>query len=687
MKPARPKSPAGVQTWLVRAALVLTVLVIVPGVDEIFELPKAEVLRVCGLACLAFAVGSGWPRWNALTFADATVLIWLGVETLATTFSLDPVRSVLGAGLQREGLLTSLSLVGIFLAARSAARGSRDALLTLDFALAAIGIASALAVLQALGLDPLPWRGTAVYAGGVRPFATLGHPNQLGVVTAAATVGSVALLGPGAPRRSFHAVVALLTAVATVLTLSRAAWLGTALGLTAVALVRARRRDAIRLTRRGWLLGAAGLGIVVVLAVVTGSGQSLLARLGELVRPGSGSGASRLEIWKTALAIGDHRPLLGGGPATFDLLFPRFQTVEYWRHEWGAQPVHAHSIVLHTFATRGVPGLIAGAAWAIAVALALRSARGSAEPRAGFREGRGSGVQEALAASLAGIVVAIVVSGAFGALSIAGATLLVAVSGLLVGLRAGPPPPASGRGRIATTAALSVGAAALLWSGVELRASQLAREARPLVTSDPEQGAAIARSAFALRPFDDAFARLLCDATFALAVAGPGSIPALRESEAAARRAVALSPLRALNHEDLAGALAQRAESGDLNAAREAEAEYARALALAPVSANVMIETAQFLSLTGRQRDAIRMAERASALYPTEALPHSVAAAAALAARDTARARAEAETALPLQWRDREATRAAVLGLLEDLESAEARRTGNPSPSPRLKPK
>jgi O-antigen ligase len=677
--PPRPAPGGPISTWLVRVALVLTVLVIVPGADEIFELPKAEALRVCGLACLAFAVGSGWPRWNALSFADGAVLAWLGVETLATVFSLDPIRSVLGVGLQREGLVTSFALVGIFGAARAGARGLRDAVGTLDLALAAIGVASALAVLQALGLDPLPWRNTAVYAGGLRPFATLGHPNQLGVVTAAATAGSVALLGRGAPRRSFHAAIALLAATATVLTLSRAAWLGAFAGVAVVALSRALRRDALRVSGRGWLLAAAGLAVAIALVALAGWGGPLLVRLGDLARPGGGSGASRLEIWRTALAIGASRPVLGTGPATFDLLFPRFQTVEYWRHEWGGQPVHAHSIVLHAFATRGALGLLAGAGWLAMLALALRSGGGPA-----MRDARKAGGEVALTVALVAIAVAIGVSGGFGALGIAGATLLVAVSGLLVGLRAAPAPVAArGRDRAARTAALVVGALALIGSGLEIRASLLAREARS-TTIGREASAAAARSAFTLRPFDDAYARLLCEATFGLAVAGPGSPAALRESEAAGRRAVALSPRRALNHEQLAGLLAWRAERGDPDAAREAAAEYARALELAPRSAFVMMETAQFLSLIGHQPDAIEMAGRASSLYPSEALPHSIAAAAALAAGDTARARAEAETALPLEWRDQAAARSAAVGLLEDLASTEAGR-GTASTAPGLK--
>ncbi|MBI1797271.1 MAG: O-antigen ligase family protein [Candidatus Eisenbacteria bacterium] len=654
-----PRSePARRALWLARAALVVTVLAVIPGLDEMFELPKVAALRVSGLACLACAVASGWPRRNALGLADTVAWIWLAVEALATAFSVAPLRSVSGVALQREGLVTSCALIGIFVAARAAAR---EALVTLDLACAAIGIASVLAILQWAGADPFAWANTAVYSGRMRPFATLGHPNTLGVVTAAAAVASAALIARETPRNALRIGVAAVAAIATVLTLSRAAWLGSAAGLLTVAIVRARGQ---RVTRRAWMIAAGTAAAAFALTFATGAGHAVWTRLAELARPASGSVGSRLEIWRSALAMGAARPLTGWGPATFDLVFPSVQTAAYWRTEWGGLPEHAHSILLHALATRGALGVIAGVAWLAPLALALRAA-GSA------REGRDArGPDARLVPALAGAIVAIGVSGGFGAIGIAGATLLAAACGMLVGL-GGAVPAAAGGARVTgrTTAiparaALAVGALAAIVSAVDIQASRFAHEARTDLATAPDLAPAPARAALALRPWDDAMARLVADAAF---VAAHGDITRLGEAEAAARRAVALSPRSAMNHEQLAGVLAERAQAGDPVARREADAEFSRALDLAPRSAFIMMEAARYASLTGRQRDAIAMAERASALYPAEALPHSIVAAAAIAAGDSVRALAEARAALPLEWRGRGDTKAAVARLAASL--------------------
>src|SRR5207249_7490364 len=102
--------------------------------------------------------------------------------------------------------------------------------------------------------------------------------------------------------------------------------------------------------------------------------EPLRARLRELVAFGSGSGRSRLEIWKTAVAMWQAHPWLGSGPDTFRRLVDRYQTPAYWDFEWGAAASHAHSVYLSTLATRGVAGALAAAGVLVASSLALVAA-------------------------------------------------------------------------------------------------------------------------------------------------------------------------------------------------------------------------------------------------------------------------------------------------------------------------
>src|SRR5437867_10328308 len=165
----------------VRAALVLALLLFLPGLLEQFEAPKAEVVRVLGIAALAaLATGLATRRPSRLphsTPLDLAVLAWLTVELLATFASVSPRISFFGDTKQSEGLLTSLGLAGLYFAARCASPA--DARGTLTVTLIAGGLAAAYAALQALGLDPTPWSHIATYVRAgpfMLPFGTLGNP-------------------------------------------------------------------------------------------------------------------------------------------------------------------------------------------------------------------------------------------------------------------------------------------------------------------------------------------------------------------------------------------------------------------------------------------------------------------------------------------------------------------------------
>ena len=142
--------------WCLRSALILSVLLFVPGLVDAFESPKAAAVRTCGLAALGLALGIRslrGVRWQAVDFA---VLAWLLAQLLATAFSTAPLLSVFGGRQQNEGLLTSLGLAGLYLAARLEARETGD-LPGFGLASAVVSVAAAYGLVQTAGLDPFEW--------------------------------------------------------------------------------------------------------------------------------------------------------------------------------------------------------------------------------------------------------------------------------------------------------------------------------------------------------------------------------------------------------------------------------------------------------------------------------------------------------------------------------------------------
>jgi O-antigen ligase len=678
--PARWADPL---LWL-RVALALSIVLFLPGLLDPFEGPKAAVVRTLGLGALAAWLVSAPARrrlrWQPL---DLAVAGWLGVEFLGTVRSVAPRLSFLGESGQHEGLLTSLGLAGLYLAARWCPPDPRRVRTTLQVAIAAAAAASAYALIQTLGLDPVVWTLTAVYDTGrtfTRPFGPLGHPNLLGVVSAAALAASLPLLLLDQRRRWLLALAAGLLGAVTLLTLSRAAWLGVAAGVFVGAVLQglAHRADRAagaapperRPARRRTVLFAAAATTAVVLAVLAVAGGALVARFAELLAPGGGSGRSRLEIWKTALACWRARPWLGHGPDTFALVFPRFQTPEYWRFEWATMPIHAHSIYLHTLATRGVLGVAAGAALAAALLAAARTAWGTS-PDA-----------RRLVAPLLAAIAAIAVAGAFGALGLGGATFLVAISAALASLaerdtparprRAPAVPGPRARMLGAATAAL-----AIFWAGGDLLASRAglaARMERPHLADPASASRAIAAAnrAVAIRPQDDALAQLRSEVFFFLALASTEPRPALAEAEVSARRAIELAPLRAANHQALGNVLSLRARLGDPAGLAEAESVWARCFELAPCNALAMLQFVRGELALQRPQAALPLAQRAARLYPQAALAQVMLAQTRLALGDRAAAREALERALAGQWYGEESGRALTRSMLDSLGSARA---------------
>jgi O-antigen ligase len=675
----------------VAVALAGSMALFMPGLLEQFETPKIELVRACGLGALAcglIAGRAGRPAaWGPL---DRAVAAWLAVEILATVLSVSPRVSVVGETRQREGLLTSLALAGLYFAARDAFARPGRARLALDLALGLATAVGLYAVLQAAGQDPLQWQRQAVYEGGyVRPFATLGHPNLLGVVSAALASLALALTigGGGGRARPLRGGAALLLTTVTVLTLSRAAWLGLAAGAAVAVALALRERGAARLSPRALGLAAAALVAAAAIVMMTGARELLARRVAELFAVEGGSGGSRLEIWRAALAAWRDRPLAGQGPDLFEMVFPRFQTPAYWRLEWSGLPFHAHSIYLHALATRGAIGLLAGGACVAGLAAAVVTAWRRAAAHA----------QPGLVPAAAALIVTCAVAGAFGALGIAGALLVVVAAAVVGGAAEAAPAPGAARrpgqggarGRPAAAgrkdgarrlrpggrqwaawlAATAVTLATLLWGFTELRASRAASAARAFMTRAPERATRASGYAVTLAAHDDRLWRMHAQTLLWLTTVPGAPATALAEAETAARRAVALAPRRAENRLILARALATREAQGDTTARAAAAEAFHQSLALAPYDGLTLMEYADHEGLLGRPATALEAARRAVGLYPDEGQAWAALGRAWLAAGAPDSARTALERSLREAWRD-EGRREAVARELDRLRGA-----------------
>src|SRR5262249_32900652 len=152
---------------------------------------------------------------------------------VSSAASVSPTTSWRGALESYAGLKTVLGYLALFLSTRALCPTPRAGRHLLAAAVVAAAVAAAYALVQFAGHDPVAWAGVSVYAGRVRPSATLGHPNFLAAYLVMALPLSAAYAERAARGQRWFccaalAFVCVLAAAAVVVALSRAAWLGAA---------------------------------------------------------------------------------------------------------------------------------------------------------------------------------------------------------------------------------------------------------------------------------------------------------------------------------------------------------------------------------------------------------------------------------------------------------------------------
>lgn len=321
-----------------RAALAFALASVsfLPFARDAFELPHLVVLLVGVLLTTQGRLSRPAALMLALLFASALVAL-----LTSTSIAL--------------GVPGFVTLCGLLLFASVSGSVEPRALV-----LGAVPV-SAWALLQATGHDVFQWADVARWCGGMRPFATLGHPTQLGVWMAGMTVFALEL---GRKRWRGFFVIAALTAITCVATLSRAGWLALLVGCVSYGLLVAARQAV---TPRQVLAGGGALAMAAAIVIGLVGVDAMLERVtNALVAP------TRLALWRTSLAGFREHPLLGWGFDTFLLVDQQLRQPEAWKYEWGVTAAHAHSFPAQVLATQGLVGVLAVGAAGVVVLVAWR---------------------------------------------------------------------------------------------------------------------------------------------------------------------------------------------------------------------------------------------------------------------------------------------------------------------------
>jgi O-antigen ligase len=395
-------------TSLVSVLLIglLVPLVFAPWREEVFAPVKVQVIQLLtGIGLMAVGtqlllIRDGRrlrpdPRADAVTAVASTPVAPcpsvghpIGVDLMAMTFgvinviacanSLDPAGSWWGRFPEYQGLLTTIAYLMTYALARLAflpARpGGSPASLDALFGVltATTGLLGGYAILQRAGLDPL-WGFTE------RPFATLGHANNLAAMLVVGLPGCVAICATHrGPVRVAAALAGVLGSTGLAMSLSRGGWFA-ALVTAALGLALSPAR-----TRRRALAGTAALLVALSLTLaVVPVGRGLLAQAGSRVaalgQTDTGSTGKHLALARIGVGVTLEHPWLGIGQDSFPLVAQPYADRQLpppqARLLASRTSESPHNTLLSVSTNTGVPGLLVYVGFLGAVARRMVAAR------------------------------------------------------------------------------------------------------------------------------------------------------------------------------------------------------------------------------------------------------------------------------------------------------------------------
>lgn len=553
-----------------------------------FAPPKA--LALCAL--VALAAGAALSAAPARPVSRRVLLWWSGLVIAlggAAIVGVDPWRSVRGTFPRYESIAVVAGAAALaWLVPLVLSR--RDLGWAAAVMFGSTAIVGLYALAQAFGADPLH----LTLAG--RAWGTVGNPVLLGTAMAmlAPLPLSVALTGRGTPWMRYLAwPAAALATAATLVSQTRGAWLGLAVGVVLVVLL--TRRD-ISPRRAALAGGAVAAALTLVLAVPATRGP-IIDRLSSFT-PGSPSAKARLLKWEIGLGLVRDRPLLGRGWDSVAEVYPSRLPRDWLSQDLeGRTTDRLHAEWLDVLAATGVAGL-ATLVGLLAVALvpaAGRALRGGPTARS-LGAGLLGGMATYLVASLTGFPAVATWPVFFmlvGLMGVAGAATeggrprgLEAPAGRDAGRPGARPPdeapPTLRRALLAVLTVLCVIGAGWAWRDIQAGRALFAAAMSPGDVQAGMYGRAAARFA------DDAFVQLRAAQGLLALGRTADSVPLLAEAARIAARGATLRPSdpigRALSA-DIALAEGLRGKKARLE---EAPALYARALESLPYDPDVL---------------------------------------------------------------------------------------------------
>jgi O-antigen ligase len=327
---------AAAQLRVLQLGAALLPLVYWPWTYDSYVLPKLLLARSLVLVLAALLV-IRWMAGGAIvvkrTPLDLPLLAFITSALISAIAGVNLNVGLFGTYTRYDGVLTLITYAALFWLAVQTLKDTEDARSLLRAMLIGAYFVAILAIGQWL-LGKLHGEETP------RAYGTLGNANVLGAYLAMLMGYAYYELSQArsAGGRLIAANSLAIIGLALLLTLSHSAWLGLFAG--ALILIAGGQ---FRVLSRRWQIASGVMGLLILAAAA----PIVLNRSTDL--------AQRAGIWTDSLRLIASRPILGFGPDTVGLVFPRFQTAP-WVSGY-VQIDKAHSELLQVAATQGLVGL------------------------------------------------------------------------------------------------------------------------------------------------------------------------------------------------------------------------------------------------------------------------------------------------------------------------------------------